>query len=106
MDIIGVWLDKILGTQPWYVALKKITLNAIVLAETTGNTGSDKRKAAIQGVLSALELMNIKIPLPNFILEFIISTLIDTIVYLLNKQFGKAWLEKIKEIIGNDAVAQ
>lgn len=97
--MLTVWLDKIFGDAIWYQALKKIALNAIIAAEITGVAGSEKKQKAIAAIVDALEELHIRLPLPQFLLEWLIGLLIDTIVTFLNTKFGKDWQNKIKDIL-------
>jgi branched-subunit amino acid permease len=94
-----IWLDKIFGDAIWYQALKKIAINAIVAAELTGLAGGEKKQKAISAIIEALNELNIKLPLPDFLLEWLVGLLIDTVVNILNKKFGKDWVNKLKDIL-------
>lgn len=96
----GIWIDKILGKYEWYQNLKKLVVQAVIVAETTGETGSEKRQKAIDGVQEALHQMEIKLPLPDFLEDMIIGLIIDAIVFVLNSKFGHDWLNKVKQILG------
>lgn len=97
---LGIWIDKILGKYEWYQNLKKLVVQAVIVAETTGETGSEKRQKAIDGVQEALHQMEIKLPLPDFLEDMIIGLIIDAIVFVLNSKFGHDWLNKVKQILG------
>lgn len=97
---LGIWIDKILGKHDWYRNLKKLVVQAVIVAETTGETGSEKRQKAIDGVQEALHQMEIKLPLPDFLEDMIIGLIIDAIVFVLNSKFGHDWLNKVKQILG------
>jgi hypothetical protein len=96
----GIWIDKILGKHDWYRKLKKLVVQAVIVAETTGETGTEKRQKAIDGVQEALHQMEIKLPLPDFLEDMIIGLIIDAIVFVLNSKFGHDWLNKVKQILG------
>lgn len=99
MDWLGIWIDKILGNFEWYKNLKKLVVQAVIVAETTGEPGSDKRQKAIDGVQEALHASGIKLPLPDFMEDMIIGLIIDAIVFVLNTMYGHDWLNKIKDVI-------
>jgi hypothetical protein len=99
MEWLGIWLDRILGKYEWYKNLKKLVVNAVIVAETTGETGTEKRQKAIDGVQEALHSMGSKLPLSDSIEDWIIGLMIDAIVFVLNSKYGKDWLTKVKEIV-------
>lgn len=99
MEWLGIWLDRILGKYEWYKNLKKLVVNAVIVAEATGEPGSEKRQKAINGVQEALHSMGVKLPLPDSIEDWIIGLMIDAIVFVLNSKYGKDWLTKVKEIV-------
>lgn len=96
---LGIWIDKILGKYEWYQNLKKLVVQAVIVAETTGETGSEKRQKAIDGVQEALHVLGIKLPLPDFLEDMLIGLIIDAIVWVLNSKYGHDWLSKVKEIL-------
>ena len=99
MEWLGIWIDKILGKYEWYQNLKKLVVQAVIVAETTGETGSEKRKKAIDGVQEALRGLGIKLPIPDFLEDVLIGLIIDAIVFVLNSKYGHDWLSKVKEIL-------
>ena len=99
---MSIWLDAIFGSFKWYQTLKQIALNIIILTETTGEEGTQKRKKAIDAIQQALLDAGIRIPLPDFIFDWFIGLIIDLIVGFLNSKYGKDWLQKVKEIVRFD----
>lgn len=99
MEWLGIWIDKILGKYEWYRNLKKLVVQAVLVAETTGEPGSEKRKRAIDGVQEALRGLGIKLPIPDFLEDVLIGLIIDAIVFVLNSKYGHDWLNKVKEIL-------
>ena len=98
MDNFGVWLDCMLMKFAWYKALKEIVVNAVIAAEITKQPGSEKKDLAIKAIIQALKDFGISIPLPEPLQFWLVSTLIDLIVAVLNAKFGKDWMNKVPDI--------
>lgn len=96
---MSIWLDALFGNYEWYQFLKKVTLNVIILAETTGEKGGDKRAKAIDAIFKALEDAGVKLPFPDFLVTWFIGLVIDLLVGFLNTKLGKDWLAKVNTIV-------
>lgn len=96
---MSIWLDTLFGNFEWYQFLKKVTLNVIILAETTGEKGNDKRAKAIDAIFKALEDAGVKLPFPDFLVKWFIGLVIDLLVGFLNTKLGKDWLTRINTVV-------
>ncbi|MEM4345836.1 MAG: hypothetical protein QXI02_02960 [Candidatus Caldarchaeum sp.] len=69
----------------------------IVEQEALSPLGGGQRKAHVV-VSIGVELLAdyLKVPLPRFVRRFLVSLIVDAMVFVLNKVFGHRWLDALR----------
>lgn len=77
--------------------ISKVIPDIIIEVETLGSAldSADKKKLAVEAVL---KWANIK-ALPDVVERQVIGVIIDCIISLLNKWFGKDWISKVSTVV-------